>query len=197
MADLLETIEDGVAILTLNRPERLNAFSPDMLSGMREALPRLAADDSVGAIVITGSGRGFTAGGDVKTMATRAQGQTFEQRLEGYRTMHQIPLMMRSLPKVIIGMVNGPAVGAGLGMALACDLRIAGKRSASGFATGFANRRLLRRFRRVVVADAGWSAPRKLANCITSTRCWTQSKRRHWVWSTVWWTTLTLRDEKH
>lgn len=137
MADLLETIEDGVAILTLNRPDRLNAFSPGMLAGLHEALPRLAADDAVGAIVITGAGRGFTAGGDVKTMAMRETGRTFEQRLEGYRSMHQIPLLMRTLPKVIIGMVNGPAVGAGLGMALACDLRIAGR--SARFATGFAN----------------------------------------------------------
>ena len=137
MADVLETIEDGVAILTLNRPDRLNAFSPEMLATLHEALPRLGSDDQVGAIVITGSGRGFTAGGDVKTMAARAQGQTFEQRLEGYRSMHRIPLMMRNLPKVIIGMVNGPAVGAGLGLALACDLRIAGR--SARFATGFAN----------------------------------------------------------
>ena len=137
MADLLETIEDGVAILTLNRPDRLNAFSPELLNILREALPRLAADKSVGAIVLTGSGRGFCAGGDVKTMAAREEGRTFEQRLEGYRSMHQIPLMMRTLPKVIIGMVNGPAVGAGLGLALACDLRIAGR--SARFATGFAN----------------------------------------------------------
>jgi 2-(1,2-epoxy-1,2-dihydrophenyl)acetyl-CoA isomerase len=137
MADLLETIEDGVAILTLNRPDRMNAFSPDMLAGLKEALPRLAVDDAVGAIVITGSGRGFTAGGDVKTMAARAKTQTFEQRLESYRSMHEIPLMMRNLPKVIIGMVNGPAVGAGFGLALACDLRIAGR--SARFATGFAN----------------------------------------------------------
>jgi 2-(1,2-epoxy-1,2-dihydrophenyl)acetyl-CoA isomerase len=137
MADMLESIEDGVAVLTLNRPDRLNAFSPDMLAGLREALPRLGANPDVGAIVITGSGRGFTAGGDVKTMAARAHGQSFEQRLESYRVMHQIPLMMRNLPKVIIGMVNGPAVGAGLGMALACDLRVAGE--SARFATGFAN----------------------------------------------------------
>ena len=136
MPDILETIEDGVAILTLNRPDRLNAFSPDMMAGLREALPRLAVDDNVGAIVITGAGRGFTAGGDVKNMANRT-GQTFEQRLESYRSMHVIPQLMRSLPKVIIGMVNGPAVGAGLGVALACDLRIAGR--SARFATGFAN----------------------------------------------------------
>jgi 2-(1,2-epoxy-1,2-dihydrophenyl)acetyl-CoA isomerase len=137
MADLLETIEDGVAVLTLNRPERLNAFSPDMLAGLKQALPRLAADSSVGAIVITGAGRGFTSGGDVKTMQSREEGRTFEQRLEGYRSMHEIPLLMRTLPKIIIGMVNGPAVGAGLGVALACDLRVAGR--SARFATGFAN----------------------------------------------------------
>jgi len=136
MADLLETIEDGVAVLTLNRPERLNAFSQEMLAGLREALPRLSADASVGAIVITGAGRGFTAGGDVKNMPNRA-GQTFEQRVEGYRAMHVIPQLMRSLPKVIIGMINGPAAGAGFGLALACDLRIAGR--SARFATGFAN----------------------------------------------------------
>src|SRR5581483_11736617 len=71
------------------------------------------------------------------TMAARAEGRTFEQRLEGYRAMHEIPLLMRSLPKVLIGMVNGPAVGAGLGLALACDLRVAGR--SARFATGFAN----------------------------------------------------------
>ena len=136
MADLLETIEHGVAILTLNRPERLNAFSPDMMAGLRELLPRLAADDQIGAIVITGAGRGFTAGGDVKTMAHRAT-QSFETRLKGYRAMHLIPQLMRTLPKVIIGMVNGPAVGAGFGLALACDFRIAGR--SARFATGFAN----------------------------------------------------------
>lgn len=137
MADLLESIEDGIALLTLNRPDRLNAFSPAMLAGLKEALPRLAADPSVGAIVITGAGRGFTSGGDVKTMNAREEGRTFEQRLEGYRSMHEIPLLMRALPKVIIGMVNGPAVGAGLGLCLACDLRVAGR--SARFATGFAN----------------------------------------------------------
>ena len=134
MTDLLETIEDGIVTLTLNRPERLNAFSPDMLAGLDEALPRLGADPAVGAIVLTGAGRAFCAGGDVKTMGKRAE-RSFEQRVESIRTMHQLPLMMRTLPKVIIGMINGAAVGAGLGLALACDLRVAG--GSARFGTGF------------------------------------------------------------
>lgn len=134
MTDLLETIEDGIVTLTLNRPERLNAFSPDMLAGLHEALPRLGADPAVGAIVLTGAGRAFCAGGDVKTMGKRAE-RSFEQRVESIRTMHQLPLMMRTLSKVIIGMINGAAVGAGLGLALACDLRVAG--GSARFGTGF------------------------------------------------------------
>jgi 2-(1,2-epoxy-1,2-dihydrophenyl)acetyl-CoA isomerase len=135
MTDLLETIEDGIAWLTLNRPDRLNAFSPAMLHGLGEALQRLNEDTGVGAIVITGAGRGFCAGGDVKTMPNRAA-QGFEERIEGLRRMHQLPLLLRTMPKVVIAMVNGPAVGAGLGLAMACDLRIAGR--LARFGTGFA-----------------------------------------------------------
>jgi 2-(1,2-epoxy-1,2-dihydrophenyl)acetyl-CoA isomerase len=135
MDDLLEATEGGVAWLTLNRPDRLNAMSPAMLLALGEAFERLGGDSGVGAIVITGAGRGFCAGGDVKTMADRAS-QGFEERVEGLRRMHRLPLLMRTLPKVVIGMVNGPAVGAGMGLALACDLRVAGR--SARFGTGFA-----------------------------------------------------------
>ncbi len=135
MTDLLETTEDGIAWLTLNRPDRLNAFSPAMLQGLAEALQRLRRDASVGAVVITGAGRGFCAGGDVKTMPARAA-EGFEERVEGLRRMHQLPMLLRTMPKVVIAMVNGPAVGAGLGLAMACDLRIAGR--SARFGTGFA-----------------------------------------------------------
>src|SRR3989442_7426607 len=67
--DLLEALKDGVAVLTLNRPDRLNAMSPSMLDALLEALPRLAADPEVGVVVLTGAGRAFCAGGDVKAMA--------------------------------------------------------------------------------------------------------------------------------
>src|SRR5207247_3516852 len=67
--DLLEATKDGVAVLTLNRPDRLNAMSPPMLDALLEALPRLAEDPEVGVVVLTGAGRGFCAGGDIKAMA--------------------------------------------------------------------------------------------------------------------------------
>jgi 2-(1,2-epoxy-1,2-dihydrophenyl)acetyl-CoA isomerase len=136
MTDLLETVEEGIATLTLNRPERLNALSPGMTAALYETLQRYATDREVGAIVITGAGRGWCAGGDVKTMESRGKDQTVEDRTEGLRRAHQLPLLMRTLPKVIIGMINGPVAGAGLGLALACDLRIAGK--SARFGTAFA-----------------------------------------------------------
>src|SRR5215468_9371154 len=134
MTDLMETTDDGIAWLTLNRPDRLNAFSPAMLTSLSGSLQRLSDYPNVGAVVITGAGRGFCAGGDVKTMPNRAA-QGFEERVEGLRRMHQLPLLLRTMPKVVIAMVNGPAVGAGLGLAMACDLRIAGR--SARFGTGF------------------------------------------------------------
>ena len=106
MADVTETIQDGVATLTLNRPDSLNALSQELLAMLREAIPRLSIDPKVGAIVITGAGRAFCAGGDIKSMEKRNQ-MPFEHRIESLRQMHLIPQMMRTCPKVIIGMLNG------------------------------------------------------------------------------------------
>jgi 2-(1,2-epoxy-1,2-dihydrophenyl)acetyl-CoA isomerase len=135
MSDLTESVSDGIATLTLNRPERLNALSQDMLRDLHAALTRLGAEDAVGAIVITGAGRAFCAGGDVKDMPNRRH-QTFEQRIDRLGRMHELPQLMRRLPKVIVAMVNGVAVGAGLGLAMACDLRLAAR--SARFGTGFA-----------------------------------------------------------
>ena len=99
MPDLLETSENGVTTLTLNRPERLNALSPAMTSGLKETLERLATDRECGAIVIAGAGRGWCAGGDVKTMELRGRDQTVEDRVEGLRRAHQLPLLMRNHPE--------------------------------------------------------------------------------------------------
>jgi len=126
MADLLETIEDGVAVLTLNRPEALNALSMDIRNGLLSALDRFADDPNVRCIVITGAGRAFCSGGDVKGMGERAT-RGYEARARGIQFSNSIPMAMRKHPKVIIGMINGVAAGAGMSMALACDLRVAGK----------------------------------------------------------------------
>ena len=136
--DLLETRKDGVAVLTLNRPERLNAMSRAMLTGLLEALPRLGDDPDVGVVVLTGAGRGFCAGGDVKAMAEGSEmpGTNMEERAQGLRASMEVSRWLHEMPKPTIAMVRGAAAGAGLSLALACDMRIAG--DSARFGTAFA-----------------------------------------------------------
>ncbi len=125
--DLLENVKDGVAVLTLNRPDRLNAMSRPMLDALLEALPRLAEDPDVGVVVLTGAGRGFCAGGDVKAMAEGNElgGQTMEEKAQALRSRMETSRWLHEMPKPTIAMMRGPAAGAGLSLAMACDLRIA------------------------------------------------------------------------
>jgi 2-(1,2-epoxy-1,2-dihydrophenyl)acetyl-CoA isomerase len=136
--DLQEAIKDGVAVLTLNRPERLNAMSRPMLDALLEALPRLAEDPEVGAVVLTGAGRGFCAGGDVKAMAEGQElgGDTLEEKAQALRGRMEVSRWLHELPKPTIAMVRGAAAGAGLSLAMACDMRIAG--DSARFGTAFA-----------------------------------------------------------
>ena len=135
MADLTEAFDAGVLTLTLNRAERMNALSAEMMGLLSAGLRRAATDATVGVVVLTGAGRGFCAGGDIRVMVERGD-QDFEARLEDLRSKHQVIPMIRRCPKVVIGAINGPAFGAGLGIALACDLRIAG--ASARFGTAFA-----------------------------------------------------------
>jgi 2-(1,2-epoxy-1,2-dihydrophenyl)acetyl-CoA isomerase len=123
---VLTELRDGVAVLTLNRPEKLNALSPDMIQNAIAALERYATDPAVGCIVVTGAERGFCAGGDVSVMnAGSGERLTFEQRLDRQRASHRFSGLLYSIPKVTIAAINGAAAGAGMSIALACDLRIA------------------------------------------------------------------------
>lgn len=134
--DLIEAVSDGVATLTLNRPERLNALSVSITDALLETLPRLAADPAVGAIVVTGAGRAFCSGGDVKRMAGEAVARSGDEEVAKLRAKMEISRLLHDIPKPTIAMVNGAAAGAGLAMALACDLRIAGQ--SARFVTAFA-----------------------------------------------------------
>ena len=134
---LLETVADGVAILTMNRPDRRNALSGEMLDDLLEALPRLATDPHVGVVVLTGSGKAFCAGGDVKAMAEGKEFEegTLETKAHALNTNMDVSRWLHNMPKPTIAMVPGAAAGAGLSMALACDLRIAGE--SAKFTTAF------------------------------------------------------------
>lgn len=136
MPDILTDVRDRVATLTLNRPEKMNALSPELIAQSIAALKDWSRDPGIGAVVVTGSGRAFCAGGDVSTMAGEGENRTLEQRVDGLRESQELSWLLYNMPKVTIAAVNGAAVGAGLGVALACDLRIAS--SAAKFGTAYA-----------------------------------------------------------
>lgn len=131
--DLLGSIEDGVATLTMNRPERRNALSGAMLGALGTALSECETDPEVAVIVLTGAGGGFCAGGDVKGMAegtgggsTARAGADIDSRIHAQRLSQRATAgKLHKIPKPTIASLPGAAAGAGLSLALACDLRIA------------------------------------------------------------------------
>lgn len=138
---LLYQVQDRIATLTLNRPERLNALGDTLRADLHDAILKASADDEVRVLVITGAGRGFCSGGDVKAMSERDQaGQShpFAEQLAPGRD--RCIAAMRDCPKPIIAAVNGAAAGAGFNLALACDMRIAS--SAAKFVQAFVKRGL-------------------------------------------------------
>jgi 2-(1,2-epoxy-1,2-dihydrophenyl)acetyl-CoA isomerase len=135
--DLQVEFRDGVAVLTMNRPDRLNALSQQMIDSAIETLERLATDPAVGCIVLTGAGRGFCAGGDVKAMGGSALHEmSLEQQVDRQRRIHRFSALLHDSAKVSIAAINGPCAGAGFGLALACDLRLASDEAT--FTTAFA-----------------------------------------------------------
>ena len=129
---ILETRNAGVATLVMNRPERLNALNKDLAIALNESLGRLATDKSIHAVVITGAGRAFCAGGDLGVIgAGRENNDTTELEPLLRAGMHAV-LKMRSMGQPVIAAVNGAAAGAGMNIALAADIRIASEEAVFG-----------------------------------------------------------------
>ncbi len=144
---LIDKRDDGIAIITLNRPGSLNAMGGQLMPLLGRYLADCASDRSVRCVVLTGAGRAFCAGGDVKGMAagrdivagggeangTRSPAAEFTYGVEGLRhAQRATSYTLHTMPKPTIAMVNGHAVGAGLSLALACDMRIASDRAKLG-----------------------------------------------------------------
>jgi len=127
--ELEETFADGIATLTLNRPASRNSLTTEILFELAQAMPRLAQDPAVRLVVLTGKGGAFCAGGDVKGFANRAadssNAPTFEQSAQTLRARMEVSRWLHEMPKPTLAVISGPAAGAGLSLALACDMRIA------------------------------------------------------------------------
>jgi len=130
--NVLASCAEGVGRITLNRPDKLNAFAGTMREEIAQAVGDMAADDSVRTIVITGAGRAFCAGADVsymKTLTDSGDVDSFRLLVEAGRN---VVTTIRATPKPVIASINGPAAGGGANLALACDFRIASDRAAIG-----------------------------------------------------------------
>lgn len=133
--EVLVTNEGGVRVITLNRPERLNALTGSIMAPLADACADAACDAAVGCVVVTGAGRGFCAGGDLKeggadkavVPANRQSGSRTEQGFARLRGFMETSRLLHEMPKPTIAMINGPVAGAGIGIAGACDLRFAAR----------------------------------------------------------------------
>lgn len=155
MADVSMTAARGVATVVMNRPEARNAMTIDMLDGLLKNLDRLANDDSVRVVVLTGAGADFSVGADLSAMSGGAgEDGTLGAGLEDQRIWdsYRLPVLLHEMPKITVAAINGACAGAAMGLACACDLRWASDRAV--FKTAF---------RRVGVAgdmSIGWTLGR-------------------------------------
>lgn len=124
---VLQKLEAGLLTITMNRPDRRNALNPDMTRGLVEAARRAAEDQEVRAVLLKGAGGTFCVGGDVKAMAEGRAPLPFEAKLANLRRGMEVSRILHQMPKPVVAQLDGAAAGAGLSIALACDLRIAGE----------------------------------------------------------------------
>ena len=129
---VLETRNEGVAHLVLNRPDKLNALSADLSTALQAALQRVAEDESVRVVVLSGAGRAFCAGGDLGAIGKGRERKETAELGPILRSGMQAVLKMRVMPQPVIAAIHGPAAGAGMNLALAADIRIASEFASFG-----------------------------------------------------------------
>lgn len=122
---VLQKLDRGLLTITMNRPDRRNALNPDMTRGLVDAARRAAEDHDVRAVLLKGAGGTFCVGGDVKSMAEGRAPLPFEAKRVNLRRGMEVSRILHQMPKPVVAQVDGAAAGAGLSIALACDLRVA------------------------------------------------------------------------
>ncbi|MBC81869.1 MAG: enoyl-CoA hydratase [Gammaproteobacteria bacterium] len=137
MNDVLFELENKVLTIKFNRPDKLNPIGDTIIPYAIDRIKEAVTDSGVGAIVVTGAGRAFCAGGDVSGMSEQYEEKTFDHSVQKLRNDQELPRLLHSVPKVTIAAVNGFAMGAGLGLATSCDLRLAS--AGAKFGTAYAN----------------------------------------------------------
>lgn len=134
MTTIRSALQSATLTIRLNRPERANAFNFEMIAELRTTLEQAATDTQVRCVVLTGAGSSFCAGHDITEMLA-VQGQAVSYREHLQQTYNPLILQIRRLEKPVVAAINGPVAGAGLGLALACDLRVAAENAL--FTVGF------------------------------------------------------------
>src|SRR3954467_11959795 len=122
---VLQNLDQGLLTITMNRPDRRNALNPDLTAGLVAAARRAAEDHEVRAVLIKGAGGTFCVGGDVKSMAAGRAPLTFEAKRINLRRGMEVSRILHQMPKPVVAQLDGAAAGAGLSIALSCDLRVA------------------------------------------------------------------------
>lgn len=178
--ELLTERQDGVLVLTLNRPDVLNALTMGMMSGLRSALKKAESDPAVRCVVLTAAGRAFCAGADLGDLRKRQEARAFSLGDELRDHFNPLILQLRRMEKPVVGGVNGLAAGAGASLILSCDLKVCSEKAT-----------FLNAFSKVgLVPDSGmtWFLPRYLGLSLALEHAWTakpitaeQALRAGWV----------------